>query len=118
MYTVTYRSTDAAGNVEATRSGTVKIATVSTNVKGVYRMHRGTRLRALRLSSAPVDGATTHTILVNEVVVGTTSDTAANLLATKVPAVAQLRRGGPVRIVAYDDAAQQLAVGAGRLAAH
>jgi len=118
LHTVAYRSTDAAGNVEATRSDTVKIATVSTNVKGIYRMHRGTRLRALRLSWAPVDGATTYTILVNEVVVGTTSDTAANLLASKVPAVAQLRRGGLVRIVADDSAALQLAVGAGRLAAH
>jgi hypothetical protein len=111
LHTVTYRSTDAAGNVEGTRSGTVKIATLSMNAVGTYRRHK---LSSLRLSWAAVDGATTYSILVNEVVVATTGE-----LAAKVPVPPQLRLGNPlVRVVPCDDAARQLAVGAQRVAAY
>jgi hypothetical protein len=108
---VAYRSTDAAGNVEATRSGTVRIATLSMTATGVYRKHK---LSSLRASWAAVAGATTYSILMNEVVVSTTSD-----LTASVPVPANLRSGNPlVRVVPYDGAARQLAVGAERVAAY
>jgi len=108
VHTVSYRSTDAAGNVEAIRSSPVKIGTLSLQARGRWIRHK---LSALSVTWVTVAGAVSYDVSVDGVPLCSTTGL---MVSTQAPPA--YRDAKPlVEVVARDADGNALATGAAQL---